>query len=87
MSIGRSERLVPPNLPTATTGEEPPTDAPAPIAAPPGVIHCCVCLNQRKERLPATTIVKGYAVCDDHIELVGHTGFSIFKLGPGQQRT
>jgi len=80
MSIGRQERF---------QAQPPvgPTPEPEPISAPPGVIHCCICLNQRKDRLPATTIVGGYAVCDEHIELAGAPGFSIFKLGPGSTAT
>lgn len=79
MSLGRQERF---------QAEQPvPTPEPAPITAPPGVIHCCVCLNQRKERLAATTIVSGYAVCDEHIELAGSPKFSIFNLGSSKKTT
>lgn len=81
MSIGRQERFgaeqAPDRPPIGGTGE--------PITAPPGAISCCICLNQRGKRLPATTIVSGYAVCDEHVELAGAPGFSIHKIR-GEQR-
>jgi hypothetical protein len=46
---------------------------------PPG-IHCCICLNREAGRVQAVTIVKGYAVCEEHVELVSNPGFDIFKI-------
>jgi hypothetical protein len=44
-------------------------------------IHCAVCLNTRNPPWPqATTIINGYAVCDDHTELVSRPDFNIFTL-------
>jgi hypothetical protein len=51
-----------------------------PITAPPGVISCCLCLNIKGKRVPATTIVKGYAVCDDHVMVVAEPHFDLFRL-------
>jgi hypothetical protein len=51
-----------------------------PIGAPPGVISCCLCLNIKGKRIPATTIVKGYAVCDDHIAVAAEPHFDIMRL-------
>lgn len=48
-------------------------------------IACCICLNQRGERVPHSTVVKGYAVCDQHISLVSQPEFDIFTLGRGRQ--
>jgi hypothetical protein len=45
-------------------------------------IGCCICINQKKRRISATTVVKGYAVCDEHVELVSNPDFNIFALGP-----
>lgn len=42
-------------------------------------IRCCVCLNQGR-RTAMATIVKGYAVCDEHVELVSRPDFDIFHL-------
>jgi hypothetical protein len=50
------------------------------LKPPKGVtIHCCVCLNQNRWT-PATTIIKGYACCDEHVELVSRPDFDIFHL-------
>ena len=43
-------------------------------------IGCAVCLNIKGTRVPATTIIKGYSVCDEHTEVVGRAGFNIFNL-------
>jgi len=47
----------------------------------PGTIHCCICLN-RGEWIAATTTVKGYSVCPEHVELVSRPNFDIFDLLP-----
>jgi len=53
-------------------------------------IACCICLNQRGVREPMTTIIKGYAVCDQHRSLVSQPEFDIFTISghkwPGGQR-
>jgi hypothetical protein len=51
-----------------------------PITAPPGTIGCCLCLNIKGKRVAASTIVKGYAVCDDHIMVVAEPHFDIMRL-------
>jgi len=43
-------------------------------------VACCVCLNLQGDRIPMVTIVKGYAVCEEHIQLVSAPGFDIFRL-------
>jgi hypothetical protein len=42
-------------------------------------VRCAICLNQGK-RVEADTIVKGYAACSDHVELVSRPDFDIFTL-------
>ena len=44
------------------------------------VIHCCCCLNLSGNAVPAETIVNGYAVCDEHVDLASHPKFDIFAL-------
>jgi len=51
-----------------------------PIGAPPGVISCCVCLNVKGKRVPATTVVKGYAVCDNHITVACAPNFNLWEM-------
>ena len=51
-----------------------------PIGAPPGTISCCICLNMKGRRIPATTIVKGYSVCDDHVSVVSVPHFDIQRI-------
>lgn len=42
---------------------------------------CAVCLNMdNTRRTPATTVVKGYSVCDDHAALVANPDFDMFRL-------
>lgn len=82
MSLGRAERFAA-EQPKAVDEPfvlPPTTTTPTPIDAPPGTIGCCICLNQRSRRVAATTIVAGYAVCDDHVKLAGAPGFSIQKI-------
>jgi hypothetical protein len=43
-------------------------------------IGCAVCLNIKGDRRQATTIVSGFAVCDEHVELASHPEFSIWRL-------
>jgi hypothetical protein len=50
-----------------------------PVAKSPIRISCCICLNTGS-RVSASTIVKGYAVCDAHVELVSEPDFDIFSL-------
>jgi hypothetical protein len=50
------------------------------IKGPPGAeVHCCFCLNLFKgdrSRTVATTVISGYAVCDEHLEwLSAHPTF------------
>jgi hypothetical protein len=45
----------------------------------PIAIHCAICLN-RGQDVAATTLVKGYAVCQEHMELVSRPNFDIFDL-------
>jgi hypothetical protein len=42
-------------------------------------ISCAICLN-RGQRTPATTLIKGYAVCDPHVSLVSQPEFDIFAI-------
>jgi hypothetical protein len=54
-----------------------------------GFICCAVCFNLTGgERVPMVTIVKGYATCAEHVELVSTPGFDIFRLrsDPSQRR-
>ena len=52
------------------------------LQTPPGThISCCVCLNRGK-RVSAVSVVKGYAVCSEHVDLVAKPGFDIFRLRP-----
>ena len=45
-------------------------------------IGCAVCLNiDNTHRTPATTIVKGYSVCDNHAAVVARPDFDMFRLG------
>jgi hypothetical protein len=46
-------------------------------------VACACCLNFFGERRKATTIVNGYAVCDEHITLVSQPGF---ELRPMEKR-
>ena len=43
-------------------------------------IGCAVCLNIKAHRTPATNIIKGYSVCDEHVDLADRPGFNIFNL-------
>jgi hypothetical protein len=46
-------------------------------------IHCAICLNIRKgkdSQTPATTTIRGYSVCDAHVELASRPDFTIFSL-------
>jgi hypothetical protein len=47
---------------------------------PAPFIGCCICLNQRGQRTPATTTIHGYSVCDQHVSLVSQPEFDIFTL-------
>lgn len=42
-------------------------------------VHCAICLQQGKTKT-AFTVVKGYAVCEPHVQLVSKQGFDIFQL-------
>lgn len=97
MSLGRQERFTagqevperPPLGGVRTYKGEMGAPDPQPMPpAPPGVeLRCAICLNQREQRVPATTIVRGYAVCDEHVELAGAPGFDIQKVRKGRQAT
>jgi len=41
---------------------------------------CCVCFNLTGKRVRMFTMVKGYAVCEEHVQLVSAPGFDIFRL-------
>jgi len=43
-------------------------------------IGCAVCLNLDGSRAPATAIVHGYSVCDDHVTLASNPSFDIHHL-------
>lgn len=47
-------------------------------------LHCAICLNQG-QKVQATTLVKGYASCEDHVPLVSRPGFDIFEVFGGKQ--
>lgn len=94
MSIGRQERFTAQSAADREAGVPPPAPAPdrppiggEPLTAPPNTIGCCICLNQQRKRLAATTVVSGYAVCDEHVELAGAPGFSIHKIRGDQHTT
>ena len=42
-------------------------------------VHCCICLQQGKQ-VDYETVVHGYAVCAQHVELVSQPGFDIMSL-------
>lgn len=45
-------------------------------------IHCCICINVGRgeaARTPATTVVMGYAVCNEHTELMSHQDFQFSR--------
>lgn len=50
-------------------------------------IGCAVCLSLKGERVYATTIVKGYSVCDDHAKLADNPNFDIWNLKPKRGNT
>jgi hypothetical protein len=52
-----------------------------------GAIHCCVCINRGNFRRDprGITVIKGYAACPDHIELVSHPGFDVFMLSAAHE--
>lgn len=44
-------------------------------------IGCAVCLNMdNTHKTPATAVVKGYSVCENHVALVSNPDFNIFHL-------
>lgn len=45
-------------------------------------IACAICLNIKGKRIPMTTMVRGYAVCADHVNLVANPQFDIFSIRP-----
>jgi hypothetical protein len=51
-------------------------------------INCAVCFNRGKRTKDdeELTIVKGYAVCADHVQLVSQPGFDIFSLLGGTKK-
>lgn len=49
-------------------------------------IHCAICLQQGK-KVPAFTVIKSYAVCEAHVQLVSKPGFDIFNLGGSKKVT
>lgn len=54
---------------------------------PAPFVACCICLNQRGERVPYVTVIHGYAVCEQHVSLVSQPEFDIFTLfGPNVRR-
>jgi hypothetical protein len=49
-------------------------------------ISCAVCLNLKGLRCQADTVVKGYSVCDEHVELVSNPNFNIATLKPQDKK-
>ncbi len=49
-------------------------------------IHCAICLNRGK-MVAAITVVKSYAVCKQHVELVSKPGFDIWQLHSEKKTT
>jgi hypothetical protein len=43
---------------------------------------CCVCFILTGKRVPHLTVIRGYAVCADHVELATKPEFNIFNLRP-----
>jgi hypothetical protein len=41
---------------------------------------CCVCFILTGKRVPMITVVKGYAVCEAHVELASTPTFDVFRL-------
>lgn len=56
-----------------------PSETGVPLDQSRGGIKCCICLNQG-QNVEATTTIKGYSVCENHIKLVSQTGFDIMRL-------
>lgn len=49
-------------------------------ARPDITIHCAVCLNMTADRVAASTVAAGYAVCEQHVKVVSVPGFSLFQM-------
>ena len=43
-------------------------------------IHCCICLNSDAGRVPAITMINGYAVCEDHVKVIKNHDFDFAAL-------
>jgi hypothetical protein len=43
-------------------------------------IHCCICLNGSEGRVPAITMIKGYAVCEKHVVVIRNHDFDFSAL-------
>lgn len=49
-------------------------------------VNCCVCLNLSGDRVAAVTVIGGYAVCQQHVELASKPGFDLWSLHAGERR-
>lgn len=53
----------------------------------PCPIHCCLCLNGPEGRVPAVTMIKGYAVCERHVVVIRKHDFdfaALLQFGKGK---
>jgi hypothetical protein len=47
----------------------------------PYPIHCCLCLNEKPNRkVPAITMIQGYAVCEKHEPVIRRHDFNFSAL-------
>ena len=42
-------------------------------------IHCCICLNLSTKRVEAITLMHGYAVCEEHMDVIKHHDFDFSR--------
>jgi hypothetical protein len=51
------------------------------VARPPtNFCACCVCFILMGKRVPMFTIIKGHAVCEEHMVLAAAPRFDVFRL-------
>lgn len=43
-------------------------------------IHCCLCLNGPEGKVPAVTMINGYAVCEKHVVVIRNHDFDFPAL-------
>lgn len=55
---------------------------------PEGVeqVHCCICLNLGK-RVEAITSIRGYMICEEHVELVQNRDFNFLSIMQAARKT